>query len=460
MNSAIELLFSVTVRASILVVLAWGASLLLRRKSATIRHMVWASAAIGALVLLAAAPFAPTLHTTSLPVWQNCTVEISPVHIDLPSCGSGERAAGRTAAAGSATPPADDPDAPSPVARASAGEAGAGQAPEGRAPAAGAGIAAGDSRGAPPAEATLPGLLRAWNPDLSTALVGLWAAGALAVLLTILLERLWVRRLSETAREAGEQDLIAEAQELARGLGLPARVDLHLSREDVPPLSWGFWRPRILLPDHAVEWPEDQRRAVLLHELGHARRRDVFTQTVAAISCAVFWFNPLVWFAAARMRDERERACDDLVLQSGVGSTSYAECLLDLARRLSPSPGSRIALVGMTRGTDLVERVDRLVSRAAPRQPPGRTTTFVSVLAALAVLGTLAPHVIARPECQGRSAAARFGAGTLDMLVHPSASRGDAPVGFAGQPPGEQPPRTHWQTAEDETSARSPNPGR
>ena len=125
MNSLIELLFSVTVRASILVVLAWGAALLLRRKSATIRHMVWASAAIGALVLLAASPFAPTVHTTSLPVWQNCTVEISPVHIELPSCSSSERAAGRTVAAVAGTPPADDTDGPAAAGR-SAGEAGAG----------------------------------------------------------------------------------------------------------------------------------------------------------------------------------------------------------------------------------------------------------------------------------------------------------------------------------------------
>lgn len=176
----------------------------------------------------------------------------------------------------------------------------------------------------------------------------------------------------------------------------------------MPPLSWGFWSPRILLPEHAVDWPEDQRRAVLLHELGHARRRDVFTQTLAAVSCAVFWFNPLVWLAAARMRAERERACDDLVLQSGVGSTSYAQCLLDLARGLSPSSGSQFALVGMTRGPDLAERVDRLVSRAGPGRPPGRTATFVSVLAALAVIGVLAPHVIAQPDCQGRVGASRL----------------------------------------------------
>jgi len=389
MSSAVELLFSVTIRVSVLVALAWGAALVLRRKSATIRHLVWSSAAIGALVLLVAAPFAPTVQTTRLPVWQNCTVRISPVHIELPSCGE------QASDAGAAGAVASERDGARP-AGANGGEEVAFPDP--------AGPAAARAEEAPASVASIVSdVYVRLGPNLPTVLVGIWAAGALVVLLTIVLERLWVRRLRGTSRAVGERELVAEARELARGLGLPERVDVHLSGEAVPPLSWGFWRPRILLPEDAVDWPEDQRRAVLLHELGHARRRDVFTQTLAAVSCAVFWFNPLVWLAAGRMREERERACDDLVLQSGVGSTSYAQCLLDVARRLSPSSGSRIALVGMSAGPDLVERVDRLVSRAAPRKPPGRTTTFVSVLAALAVLGTLAPHVIARPDCQAPS---------------------------------------------------------
>lgn len=140
----------------------------------------------------------------------------------------------------------------------------------------------------------------------------------------------------------------------------------------------------------------------------------MFPQTLAAVACAVFWFNPLVWVATSRMREERERACDDLVLQSGVASTSYAQCLLDIARRSSPSAGSRIALVGMTRGPDLVERVDRLLSRAGPRQPSGPTTTFVSLLAAVAVIGVLAPHVVAQPDCRHRDVATRL---THDVLT-------------------------------------------
>lgn len=394
MSEAVELLFSVTVRVSVLFLLAWGAAWLLRRRSATIRHLIWTSAAVGALVLLAAAPFAPEVHTTRLPVWQNCSVQVSPVHIELPSCGDRTSAARAAPAAGTRT----------------GGPASAG------ATAGGAAAATSSAERAPAAEegsgALLSPALAAWNPSLASVLVAVWAAGATIVLLTLLLERLWVRRMRSSSRGSAERDLVAEARELARGLGLSERVDIRLSPESVPPLSWGLWRARILLPEDALEWPAEQRRAVLLHELGHARRRDVFTQTLAALACAVFWFHPLVWMAAGRMKDERERACDDLVLHSGVGSTRYARYLVDLARRLSPSSRSRLAVVGMTRGPDLAERVDRLVSRADPGGPPGRRTTLVSVLAAVAVIGGLAPHVIAEPDCQGGEVASRPAYGT------------------------------------------------
>lgn len=417
MTSAVELLFSVTVRASALILLAWGVARLLRGRSAALRHLVWSAGAIGALVLLLAAPFAPRVYTTSLPVWQNCTVQISPVHIELPSCDGGTATPGaRSAGSESSREEAltAGPPAPAPT------RAGAGAGRE------------------QPVASILPVALPTWSWSPWSLLTIIWVAGALSVLLMMLLERLSVRRLGGAPRQAGEQELATEARKLASALGLPDRVDLHLSREAVPPLSWGFWRPRILLPASAVDWPEDQRRAVLLHELGHARRRDVFTQTLAAVSCAVFWFNPLVWLAAARMKAERERACDDLVIQSGVDRASYAQCLLDLARRLSASSESRMAVVGMAEGPDLVERVDRLVRRSAPRSAPGRTATLVSVLAALVVLGTLAPHVIARPDCQGRAVEGNRTYGQLTDVSDPLMSGAEDHLPSAIRLPGRQ----------------------
>ena len=107
------------------------------------------------------------------------------------------------------------------------------------------------------------------------------------------------------------------------------------------PMTWGLWRARLLVPEQAADWPAGQRRDVLLHELGHIRRWDCLTHLLSQLACALYWFNPLAWVAARRMQVERERACDDLVLNRGAEASAYARHLL---RSVSSSvPALRLA---------------------------------------------------------------------------------------------------------------------
>ncbi|MGQ0508175.1 MAG: M56 family metallopeptidase [Myxococcaceae bacterium] len=171
------------------------------------------------------------------------------------------------------------------------------------------------------AEAKLPQL--AWTE----ALLGVWALGVFALLARMVAGRLQVRRLAATAA-AVTDDRARLCGELTQGVGLRRKVWLVESDEPVLPMTWGVMRPTVLVPVGSRAWSEERLQLVLLHELAHVRRLDALTQLFAQLACALYWFHPLVWLASRRMRALREYACDDQVLRAGRRPSEYAGELL------------------------------------------------------------------------------------------------------------------------------------
>ena len=190
-----------------------------------------------------------------------------------------------------------------------------------------------------------------------------------------------------------------------RDLRLGSRVGswrrpVRIRRSDgvTAPIMWGLFRPTILLPADADNWGEDRLRAVLLHELAHIRRNDWESQLIAQMMCAVYWFNPLVWFAARRMRVEAERACDDYVLSSGYQSTDYAQHLVDIVRTVKETDSVSRAAVAIVRSSKIEERIRMILAENLNRRPLTKVALVVGYCVVISFAGLIGAARLAEAE--------------------------------------------------------------
>ncbi len=194
----------------------------------------------------------------------------------------------------------------------------------------------------------------------------------------------WVR----SGRPVTDRAILDAVAEAARTLGVRTSVGILEVDGVGSPALHGFLRPRLLFPPGlGTRLLPAQLRHVLLHEFAHVRRRDIALNWLLAVLQAVHWFNPFVWFAFARLRAERELACDELVLRSAVETDpeSYGRTLLAMlanAPRNASAPGT----VGILEGrADLKRRLLHI----AEFRPGRRTGALAVVLVAIAGAVTL-----------------------------------------------------------------------
>jgi TonB family protein len=191
----------------------------------------------------------------------------------------------------------------------------------------------------------------------------------------------WMAPRAAEARHAG-----AMLEELRRALGIRRRVRVLESADAPMPLTWGILRPVVLLPEGARQWLPARLRAVLLHELVHVQRLDLLAQAIAQAACCLYWFHPLAWMGARRLRKERERACDDAVLSRGVAAPDYAGHLMDLVRTIAAARTRWGDAPAMAEASDLEPRVRALLDRTRSRYPLSRRAAIAIASVAVAVL--------------------------------------------------------------------------
>jgi beta-lactamase regulating signal transducer with metallopeptidase domain len=347
----LALLVELFIKSSVVLAAAVLGFGLLRRSSAALRHFQLSIFLVGLALLPALAAFSPGWHASWLPDWT--------------AWKSGSHSMAGAAAMRTERATTDD------VMEPGAGLTALGLRADGRDTSP---LGAGPSR---------------FRTILSSVLPALWLAGLILILARLVAGLSGVRRITREGEALDNSAWRRLLQRFMSAVRLNRTVEIKSHPQVVVPLTWGFRRPVVLMPSGTSAWTEDARSSALFHELSHVKRGDFLVMLVVRLSLALFWFNPLFWIAYKMLKNEQEKACDELVLKAGIRPSTYADNLLSFIRsvRLTRSPLAVFpGVLGMFGRSQLRERLLVILGRKiAFKEVRMKTKVAVSVLAFLAV---------------------------------------------------------------------------
>ncbi|NQT82332.1 hypothetical protein HQ563_04875 [bacterium] len=180
--------------------------------------------------------------------------------------------------------------------------------------------------------------------------------------------------------------LVQILAELKKALRIKRSVRLLISAGNNAPITFGIFRPTIILPGGLTErMGPDSLRQMLTHELAHIRRHDSLVVFLQRVCMALYFWHPLVHAAVRRLRVLIEDACDDYVLRVAKSPEEYASCLTHLAAQASPRIAGISGWIGARRKRlKLEKRIERILDR---RRRIGHVTASAAAITVLAAVG-------------------------------------------------------------------------
>jgi len=227
-----------------------------------------------------------------------------------------------------------------------------------------------------------------------------WLAAAGAMVLLLVQRMFFVRGLLAQSKEAS--DSMADMFERCKKqMSAGRRVSLKLSPVAGSPSVCGLFRPTILIPQNLPgKLKGEDLRSILLHELAHIKRGDLWVSLVQTMLQIAYFYNPLLWAANAIIRKVREQAVDEMVLVAmGARAEDYPETLLNISRLTFSRPVLSLRLIGVVESKKALSgRIKHILSRPFPKSAKLGFAGLIIVLLAATVLLPMAKGKANRKE--------------------------------------------------------------
>jgi beta-lactamase regulating signal transducer with metallopeptidase domain len=239
---------------------------------------------------------------------------------------------------------------------------------------------------------------------IAGVLFAVWIAGCLALWAAVAWKYWRLVKTVGAMRQIDEGPVRVELERLAERFGIRRVPELYVTEEPVSPMLIGVLRPKIVLPASVLSrLGERDVHMILAHELVHWRRRDTWVGWLQVLVQGLLWFHPFVWLANARIRHERECACDEMVLRDApcnrderYDRDEYGETLL---RVLTAARGRSLVMANMVgvfeRGSRLQTRLEEIMSFDPTKRRFGWVSRVAVLAAALLLLPMAVPRVSA-----------------------------------------------------------------
>jgi TonB family protein len=257
--------------------------------------------------------------------------------------------------------------------------------------------------------------------DLGLALVGLYGLIATILFAYFGHSALRISRLTRSLGPVEDEATRVLVDALRMRLGIARRVRILAGTSGHTPWAWGAFRPVVVLPLAFPQWPAEQQRDALVHELSHIKRLDLLTSLVGCACAALCWPQPLAWRALRAMTREAENACDDRVLLTGAGNSAYAAQLLEIANHIylaGTTERSNPLVVAMASRSAVARRIRSILDSRTRRDTVNTSKLVVVTVTSLGIVGLLSGLTISHSqEVSGGDAAGQLNDPEFQTLV-------------------------------------------